>query len=84
MRGIWAHILFFFAVSKPRLVPPLDHLRTASRASLQSFELGRLNHAANLRREISALIDQDWEESRNQSLTCSIPHGVYLHWTRVH
>ena len=41
-----------------RFVPPLDYLQTASRGSLQSFELARLNHAANLRREIAALIDQ--------------------------
>src|SRR5580698_10656895 len=41
-----------------RFAPPLDYLQAASRASLQSFELTRLNHAANLRQEIAALIDQ--------------------------
>jgi hypothetical protein len=41
-----------------RFTPPLDYLQAASRASLQSFELARLNHAANLRQEIAALIDQ--------------------------
>src|SRR5580693_593264 len=41
-----------------RFTPPLDYLQAASRASLQSFELTRLNHAANLRQEIAALIDQ--------------------------
>jgi len=41
-----------------RFTPPLDYLQAASRASLQSFELTRLNHAANLRNEIAALIDQ--------------------------
>jgi hypothetical protein len=41
-----------------RFVPPLDYLKEASRSSLQSFELARLNHAANLRREIGMLMDQ--------------------------
>ncbi len=41
-----------------RFTPPLDYLQAASRASLQSFELTRLNHAANLRQEIATLIDQ--------------------------
>ena len=41
-----------------RIVPPIDYLKEASRASLQSFELTRLNHAANLRREIGVLMDQ--------------------------
>jgi hypothetical protein len=41
-----------------RFAPPLDYLQAASRASLQSFELTRLNHAANLRQEIATLIDQ--------------------------
>jgi len=41
-----------------RMHPPLDYLREASPASLESFELARLNHAANLRREIGTLIDQ--------------------------
>jgi len=41
-----------------RFTPPLDYLQAASRSSLQSFELARLNHASNLRNEIAALIDQ--------------------------
>jgi hypothetical protein len=49
-----------------RLVPPLDYMRAASRTSLQSFELARLNHAANLRREIAALIDQ-WIQERSEA-----------------
>jgi hypothetical protein len=49
----------------PRLVPPLEYLR---QASLQSFELSRLNHAANLRREIAALIDQWIQESSEAML----------------
>ena len=52
----------------PRIVPPLEYLRQASPASLQSFELSRLNHAANLRREISALIDQWIQESSEAML----------------
>lgn len=52
----------------PRIVPPLDYLRQASPASLQSFELSRLNHAANLRREIGALIDQWIQESSEAML----------------
>lgn len=46
-----------------RFTPPLDYLQAASRSSLQSFELARLNHAANLRNEIGALIDQWIQES---------------------
>src|SRR5271165_2021644 len=41
-----------------RFAPPLDYLQAASRASLQSYEFTHLNHAANLRQEIAALIDQ--------------------------
>jgi hypothetical protein len=43
--------------------PASDYLHTASNASLESFELTRLNHAANLRREIAALIDQWIDET---------------------
>lgn len=50
-----------------RLSPPLDYLQAASRASLQSFELTRLNHAANLRQEIAALIDQ-WIQETSQAM----------------
>jgi len=42
---------------------PTDYLHTASNASLESFELTRLNHAANLRREIATLIDQWIDET---------------------
>ena len=55
-------------MSISRLVPPMDYLRAASRASLQSFELARLNHAANLRREIAALIDQWIQETSEATL----------------
>ena len=50
-----------------RFSPPFDYLQTASRSSLQSFELARLNHAANLRQEIAALIDQ-WVTETSEAL----------------
>ena len=43
--------------------PPWEFLLSASRNSLQSFELSRLSHAANIRKEISALLDQWLEEN---------------------
>ncbi|HEY2645886.1 MAG TPA: hypothetical protein VGI34_02880 [Candidatus Acidoferrales bacterium] len=51
-----------------RFTPPLDYMQAASRASLQSFELTRLNHAANLRNEIAALIDQWIQETSEARL----------------
>ncbi len=51
-----------------RIVPPIDYLHSASRSSLQSFELARLNHSANLRREIAVLIDQWLEETAEAML----------------
>jgi hypothetical protein len=50
-----------------RFSPPLDYLQAASRASLQNYELTRLNHAANLRQEIAALIDQ-WIQETSEAL----------------
>jgi hypothetical protein len=50
-----------------RITPPWDYLHQASAPSLESFELSRLNHAANVRREITALIDQ-WVEDTAQAL----------------
>ncbi len=50
-----------------RVPPPLEYLQAASRASLQSFELTRLNHAANLRAEIAALIDQ-WIQETSEAM----------------
>jgi hypothetical protein len=55
-------------MSITRIVPPIDYLRTASRSSLHSFELARLNHAANLKREIAVLIDQWLEETAEAML----------------
>ena len=43
--------------------PPWEFLLSASRNSLQSYELTRLSHAANLRKEIGALLDQWMEEN---------------------
>lgn len=43
--------------------PPWEFLLSASRNSLQSYELSRLSHAANLRKEIGALLDQWLEEN---------------------
>jgi hypothetical protein len=43
--------------------PPWEFLLSASRNSLQSFELSRLAHASNLRKEIGALLDQWMEEN---------------------
>ncbi len=46
-----------------RFDPPWQFLRTASVSSLGHFELSRLNHAANLRKEIATLLDEWLEES---------------------
>ena len=46
---------------------PWNFLEAASTASLQSYELSRLNNAANLRREIGALLDQ-WVDDASQAL----------------
>ncbi len=48
--------------------PPWEFLLSASRNSLQSYELTRLNHAANLRKEISVLLDQWLEENTSAML----------------
>lgn len=56
-----------------RIVPPWDYLHEASTPSLESFELSRLNHAANLRKEIAALLDQWIEETAA---------ALLAHWVR--
>jgi len=53
--------------------PPWDFLQDASVASLQSYELSRLNHAANLRRELAAVLDQWIEETA---------HALLAQWVR--
>jgi hypothetical protein len=45
-------------MSGARSGPPWDFFHDASIASLQSFELSRLNNAANIRRQVAALLDQ--------------------------
>jgi hypothetical protein len=47
----------------PRTQPPWEFLLSASRPSLQTYELSRLSHASNLRKEIAALLDQWMEEN---------------------
>jgi hypothetical protein len=66
-----------------RMSPPVDYLGSASRASLESFELSRLNHAANLRREIAALIDEWIEETAEAMLArWMLEHHTMLHQSR--
>ncbi|HEX8871507.1 MAG TPA: hypothetical protein VF758_02000 [Candidatus Acidoferrum sp.] len=48
--------------------PPWEFLLTASRNTLQSYELPRLGHASNLRKEIGALLDQWLEENASAML----------------
>jgi hypothetical protein len=50
-------------VTTHKTQPPWEFLLSASRNSLQSFELSRLSHAANLRKEIGALLDEWMEEN---------------------
>jgi hypothetical protein len=52
-------------VNSYRTPPPWEFLLTASRNTLQSYELSRLGHAANLRKEISSLLDQWLDENAN-------------------
>ena len=47
--------------------PPWEFLLSASRNSLQSYELSRLSHAANLRKEIGGLLDQ-WMEDNSAAM----------------
>ena len=48
--------------------PPWGFLLSATRNTLQSYELSRLNHAANLGKEIRQLLDSYIEESSNARL----------------
>lgn len=52
--------------------PPWEFLLSASRISLQSYELSRLNHAANLRKEVGTLLDQWIEENSAAMLARSL------------
>ena len=51
-----------------KISPPWQFLLSASRNSLQSYELSRLSHASNLRKEIAALLDQWIEENSSAML----------------
>jgi len=55
-------------VHSQKTQPPWEFLLSASRTSLQSYELSRLSHAANLRKEISALLDLWLEENASAML----------------
>jgi len=55
-------------LTRYRPQPPWEFLLTASRNGLQSFELTRLSHAANLRKEIATLMDQWLEENSAASV----------------
>jgi hypothetical protein len=50
-------------MSTQNVRPPLEYLRQASVPALQSFELSRLNHAADLRKEIDTLLDAWLDET---------------------
>ena len=45
------------------VLPPWEFLLSATRNTLQSYELSRLGHAANLRKEMTALLNQWLEEN---------------------
>ena len=55
-------------MSKFRTQAPWEFLLSASRNTLQSYELSRFGHAANLRKEMTALLDQYLEESTAANL----------------
>ena len=55
-------------MSQFRPQAPWEFLLSASRTTLQSYELSRLAHAANLRKEIGELLDQYMEESTSAML----------------
>jgi hypothetical protein len=43
--------------------PPEDYLRQCSNTSLRYFEMSKLEHVANLRRELTVLLEEMMEES---------------------
>ncbi len=55
-------------MSQFRSQAPWEFLLSASRTTLQSYELSRLAHAANLRKEIAELLDQYLEENSSAML----------------
>jgi hypothetical protein len=56
------------SVTRYKTQPPWEFLLSASRATLQSYELTRLSHAANLRKEIAVLLDQWLDENSSAIL----------------
>ncbi len=50
-------------MSTQKTQPPWEFLFSASPFTLHSYELSRLNHAANLRKEMGRLLDQWLEEN---------------------
>jgi hypothetical protein len=61
--GNFAVLSVEVVVSNGKIEPPWEFLLSASRNSLQSYELSRLSHAANLRKEITQLLDCWLEEN---------------------
>ena len=55
-------------MSKFRTQAPWEFLLSASRTTLQSYKLSRLAHAANLRKELSEILDQYYEECTSAML----------------
>lgn len=55
---------------------PWEYLRHASVRSLESFELTRLSHAANLRKEITSLVDEWLHETASALLA----RWLLEHW----
>ena len=43
--------------------PPVEYLRECSSTSLRYFEMSKLEHVANLRRELTVLLDEMMEEA---------------------
>lgn len=63
-----------------RYDPPWEYLRTASMNTLQTFELSRLNHAANIRKELMTMVDQWLEESASAMVArWLLDHRQFLH-----
>lgn len=54
--------------------PPWQYLEYASIASLQSFELNRLNHAANLMKQIQCLLRQYFDDTSAASIARMFQH----------
>jgi len=62
------YVLEVAVSSKFHTQAPWEFLLSASRTTLQSYELSRLAHSANLRKEIGELLDQYLEENSSAML----------------